>query len=63
MKRNQLQYHASRMSAITELGAPPAFVVGALERINLRGLVWLCRLIVLAEHLAAQINKHFINIG
>lgn len=51
------------MSAITELGAPPAFVVGALERINLRGLVWLCRLIVLAEHLAAQINKHFINIG
>lgn len=49
------------MSAVTEPGASPAFVVGALERIGT--LVRLCHLIFLAEHLAAQVNEDLINIG
>lgn len=63
VKRNQLQYRASRMSAVTELGAPPALVVGALERISLGTLVGLCRLIIPAEHLTAQVDEDFIDIG
>lgn len=61
--RTQLQYHASRMGAVTELGAPPALVVGGLERINLDTLIGLCRLVFLTEHLTAQIDKYFVNIG
>lgn len=63
MERNQLQYHTSRMSAVTKLGASPTLAVGTFERVDLRTLIGLCRLIFLAEHLAAQVDKHFINIG